>query len=331
MYLNEEDNKRLKKKILIGGFSSYETDYFNSNSYRSLRQTMLENLPHNNFELNIPFCPKNEIIKAGRYVIDKHFGNLDLRVRFADGDDMKTQLFAIFGPNPTPDKYEDIIKYVNNQIGLLRVTDIPVYLNCNSETNGYVNTTYFYGIDDMEEEYFKILPDCVREIGLEGPCNEDTKSIYVHEMAHALINRHKGSIQNLLNTEAFSIFMEKVAAEDLDSEGKLLDFEGISRILQIKRNVLNNEMITFDGKDFLRALEDRKYIISSLHATALFNTYSKSNKKVKKEIDTSLGKVICGEETLESVLDHYEASLDRGTRIMNRQIKEYQKRLPRVK
>ncbi|MBR3230028.1 MAG: hypothetical protein IKF91_04290 [Bacilli bacterium] len=331
MYLNEEDNKRLKKKILIGGFSSYETDYFNSNSYRSLRQTMLENLPHNNFELNIPFCPKNEIIKAGRYIIDKHFGNLDLRVRFADGDDMESQLYAIFGPNPTPDKYEDIIRYLNNQIRLLRVTDIPVYLNCSHKANGYVSSTYFYEINDMEEEYFKKLPDCVREIGLEGPCNEDTKCTYVHEMAHALINRHKGSIQNLLNTEAFSIFMEKVAAGDLDSEGKLLDFKEIDRLLQIKQNILDNEVLEYNERNFLGALQDKQYIISTLHATALFNTYSKSNKKVKKEIDTSLGKVICGEETLESVLDRYEASLDRGTRIMNRQIKEYQKRLPRVK
>ena len=331
MQLNEKDSKRLKMKMLQNGYTSYETDYFNSNSYRSLRQTMLENLPHNNFELNIPFCTKSEVINAGRCVIDKHFGNLDLRVKFADGDDMESQLYAIFGPNPTPDKYEDIIKYINNQIKLLRVTDIPVYLNCSREANGYASSTYFYEINDMEEEYFKNLPDCVREIGLEGPCNEDTKSIYVHEMAHALINRHKGSIQNLLNNEAFSIFMEKVAAEDLDSEGKLLDFKGIDRILQIKRNVLDNEIITFNGGNLLGALEDRKYIISTLHATALFNTYSKSSKKVKKEIDASLGKVICGEDTLESVLEHYEASLDRGTRIMNRQIKEYQKRFSRVK
>ena len=331
MQINEEESKRLKAQMLADGYSSYETDYFNSNLYRSLRQTMLENLPHNNFKLNIPFCPKSEVIKAGRYVIDKHFGNLDLRVRYADGDDMKSQLYAIFGSNPTPDKYEDIIRYINNQISLLRVTDIPVYLNCSHEANGYVRSTYFYDLNNMEEEYFKILPDCVIEIALEGPCNEDTKCTYVHEMSHALINRHKGSIQNLLNNEVFSIFMEKISAEDLDSKGKLIDFKTIDRILQIKQNILNNEIVTFNGVNFLGALEDRKYIISSLHATALFNTYSRSSKKIKKEIDTSLGKVICGEDTLESVLEHYEASLDRGTRIMNRQIKEYQKRLPRTK
>lgn len=331
MQINEEESKRLKAQMLEGGYSSYETDFFNSNLYNSLRQTMLENLPHNNLKLNIPFCPKSEVIRAGRYVIDKHFGNLDLRVRYADGDDMESQLYAIFGPNPTPDKYEDIIRYINNQISLLRVTDIPIYLNCNAEPNGHTISTYFYDPNNMEEEYFKILPDYVTEIVLEGSCNESTKCTYVHEMAHALINRHKGSIQNLLNTEAFSIFMEKVAPKDLDSEGKLLDFTTINRILQIKQDILDNEIMEYNGENFLDALQNKKYIISSLHATALFNTYSRSSKKVKKEIDTSLGKVICGEDTLESVLEHYEASLDRGTRIMNRQIKEYQKRLPRTK
>lgn len=331
MHINEEESKRLKTIMLTSGSSSCETDYFNSNSYNILRQTMHEKLPKRNYELNIPLCSKSKVINAGRYVIDKHFGNLDLRVRFADGDDMESQLYAIFGPNPTPDKYEDIIRYINNHISLLKVTDVPVYLNCSHEANGYVRSTYFYNPNDMEEEYFKILPDCVSEIGLEGPCNENTKCMYVHEMAHALINRHKGSIQNLLNDEVFSIFMEKVAADDLDSEGKLLDFKIINRLLQIKQNILDNEVLEYNEKNFLGALQDKKYIISTLHATALFNTYSKSSKKVKKEIDTSLGKVICGEDTLESVLDRYEASLDRGTRIMNRQIKEYQKRLPRVK
>ena len=155
MHINEEDSKRLKVMMIKNGYTSYETDYFNSNSYRSLRKTMLENLPQSNYGLNIPFCTKSEVINAGRYVIDKHFGNLDLRVKFADGDDMESQLYAIFGPNPTPDKYEDIIRYINNQIKLLRVTDIPVYLNCSHKANGYVSSTYFYEINDIEEEYYK--------------------------------------------------------------------------------------------------------------------------------------------------------------------------------
>ncbi len=327
MKADAQEQKRLQTIMLTSGSSSYETDYFNSNSYNSLRQTMHENLPKRNYELNIPLCSKSEVINAGRYVIDKHFGNLDLRVRFADGDDMESQLHAIFGSNPAPDKYEDIIRYINNHISLLKVTNIPVSLNCNQETNGYVRSTIFYNPNDMEEEYFKNLPDCVSKIGLEGPCNENMKCMHVHEMAHALINRHKGSIQNLLNDEAFSIFMEKVAADDLDPDGKLLDFKTIIRLLQIKQNILDNEVLEYNESNFLGALQVKKYIISTLHATALFNTYSRSSKKIKKEIDTSLGKVICGEDTLESVLEHYEASLDRGTRIMNRQIKEYQKKI----
>lgn len=324
MQIDEDEKKDIKTFMLIDGYKTYETDYFNSNSYKSLRNIMLECLPYGDMgRFHFDYISKSEVISSGKYVIDKHFCNLDLRVRYSRDDDMKSRLMALFGSNPKPDKYEEIINYVNNQIDLVRVTDIPVYLNCNNNTNGYVATSYFYGTRDMEEEYFRNLPNCVREIGLEGNCTEDTKCVYVHEMAHALIDRYKGNINNLLNNEAFSIFMEKVAAKDLDESGELLGLKHLYRILQTKHNVLEKEMIEFNEGNLKNLIVNQKYIISTLHATALFHTYSKGSIKLKNEIDFSLGKVIMGEDILEDVLKRYEATLDKGSRIMKRQIKKY--------
>ena len=328
MQISDQEKKDLKTTMLVNGFSTYETDYFDSLSYKKLRETMMENLPYGNENrFHFDFFPKSEILKDGRFVIDKHFGKLDLRVPFADGDDMKTQLVALFGKEPKEEQYDEIIEYINNQIDLVRVTDIPVYLDTSAEKNGFVSVTRFYGYDVMKEDYFKKLPSYVKEIGLQGDCDENTKCIYVHEMGHALINRHKSNVQNLLNDEAFSIFMEKVAARDIDQSGNLLDLKILSRILLTKHNMFDREILEFREENFSGLLRSKQYIISTLHATAIFDIYSKGSNKLRSEIDTSLGQVISGEGILEDVFERYEASLEKGSKVMRRQIKTYQKTL----
>lgn len=322
-------DKKINCLMNLYGYEKNSTAYFDTNSYKKLREVMLNNLPYGDFRrFSFDFYPISEVLSSGKYVIDKHFGSLDLRVKYSKGDEFGTKLVAIFGPNPKPDKYDDIIDFINNQIDLIKVTDIPVSLNTSSNiTTGYTSVTYFYEINQMNEKYFKKLPTCTRNISLEGMSNENLKTIYVHEMAHALINRHKNNVKNYLNAEAFSIFMEKVASRDIDPSGDLLDMKSFYRIVQCKHNMLDMEIRKFNETNYTDTLEYEKYIVSTLHATALFDTYSKGSNRLKKEIDSSLGRVITGESVLEDVLHHYEADLDRGANIMKRQIKKYQKEI----
>ena len=324
MQITDQEKLDLKTKMLVDGYSEHETDYFDSTSYKRLRTTMLDYLPKGDerrFEFGL--LPKSEILQSGRFVIDKHFGKIDLRVPFANGDELESRIVAIFGHTPKPEQYDEIIDFINSQADLIRVTDIPVYLNTSLPRNGYVETTYFYGNKIMEEEYFKKLPVCVREIAIEGNCDEDAQCTYVHEMTHALVNRHKGNIRNLLNNEALSVFMEKVAARDIDQSGELLEMKNLRRILQNKQCMLDRELFEFREERFKDVLIDGTYIISALHATALFDTYSKGNNKTRNEIDREVGRVFTGEEVLEDMLEHYEASLEKGSKIMQRQIKKY--------
>lgn len=324
MQITDDEKKEIRNEMLVNGYTEYETDYFDSASYERLRSTMLEYLPENNEKkFTFDFLPKSEILAAGRFVIDKHFGTIDLRVPFANGDEMETRLVALFGEKPTPEQYDDIIDYINNQIDLVRVTDIPVSINTNRPRNGYVETTCFYEDEIEAEEYYKRLPACVREIGIEGPCDEESKCTYVHEMTHALVNRRKGNVRSLLNNELLSIFLETVAARDVDQSGELLDLENYFRILYNKYCMLDSEMVKYRGEGFERLLSDKKYIISTLHATALFNTYARGTNKTRDEIDKAIGRVFTGDEVLEDMLDHYEASLERGAKIMQKQIKKY--------
>lgn len=321
--MEEKEKNALKRCMLLHGYSSCETDYFDSQDYRRLRYTMLDYLPHDENSLKKSKCIfKSEVMQAGRFVIDKHFGMLDLRVPYSKEDDLKSQVIALFGTNPDKQNYDKIIKYINDQANLVRVTDIPVYLDIDSSSNGYVSRNYFLEDEKIEDDFYKKLPIVTTEIGLLGDCNEDKKTTYVHEMVHALLDRNKGSVKNLLNLETLSIFMERVAAQDLDSSNKLLDRNILLRILYTKHNVLNRELLQFENNESGNVLRHNTYIISSLNATALFQTYLKSNK-IKKEIDEEIGKVITGDKLLEDMLNHFEAVPERGTKIMSKQIKTF--------
>jgi len=327
MKITDDEILSLKTQMLVGGYKDNKTTYFESPSYKKLRETMLDHLDKGNLKrFSFTFLPKSEILSSGRFVIDKHFSKFDLRVPFANGDDLETQLVARFGEYPKKEQYDDIIDYINTHVDLVRVTDIPLYLHTHTDQNGYETETWFYGNKIMEESYFKRLQPCVREIAVEGNCDENSRCIYVHEISHALINRHKKTIRNILNKEAFPIFMERVAAKDLESEEDFLNLKIFLRILQTKNHVLERELYQFKEEKFSDIVMSETYILSTLHATALFDTYIKGSQKQRNAIDDALGEVITGKAVLEDVFDYYDATLDRGSKIMQRQIKTYEQK-----
>lgn len=327
----KEEQRIINNLLAYEKFNTYETDFFNTETFKRLKNTCHDYLPDKeNDALKFTFFPKSEILRSGGYVIDKHFGKFNLNVRYTDEDNMYSQLVAIFGKKPEPDKFKEIFEYINNQSDIRRITDVPVELTQGNVQNGFCSFTYFYAPTLYDEnifyDYLKELPVCTKNICLSGDCNTQSKFMYVHEMCHALISRNKGAIDNMLNDEAFSIFMEKVAADDLYSTGDIADYNHYLRILDTKYNILSTELLEYEGDAFESTLIKKQYILSTLHATALFNTYLKGSNKIKKEIDNALGEVISGNDVLENVFEHYEATAEKGARIMQRQIKVYDKK-----
>ena len=323
--LSEKEKHKLECMMLFDGYTEYETDFFESEEYKKLRIAMLDGFPLiKDKRLNFKFCDKRELLRAGRYVVDKHCGGIDLKVPYTNGDDLETQLISRFGEKPSIENYDEILQYIKNNIELVRVTDLPLLLNVSKNRNAYVSATWFYSFDDLDKSFFEKIPNCVHSINLSGPCDELAKTIYVHEMYHALLNRHKGSIKNLLDREFLSIFMEKVAAYDLDSLSNFLELKNLSRLLAIKMNILDK---TYDEYKGINTNEDiigyEMYIISGLLATDLFNTYLKGSNRLRHEIDNSINEVLMGNGVIEDVLSKYEVSLEKGSKIMRKQIKHF--------
>ena len=323
-YMTEDEKLILDAKMIKGGYKTYESNYFDTESYRKFKHTILDHLPNDIIKKStFTLYPKSQILQDGKYVIEKHFGDLDLKVPYTDGDDLYSSVVAKFGKDPQPEQYDNIIKYINNQIKLIKVTDIPVYLYRDAIRGGRAMFDYIFEYDSNLNEFHKQMPMFLKEIQLDGDCDDLTAPFYVHEMSHALINSHKGTIKNLLNDEVFSIFMEKIAALDIDPGGYLLEVINLYRILCTKNDVIWKEAFEFNEINFSQTIEYKTYLLSSLYATALFDLYLNGSDKLRNDIDIDLGDVISGRGVLEDVLDYYEATPEKGAKIMKKQIKKY--------
>ncbi len=317
--LNKSELLEFEKILALGGFNTYKSAYFDSENYKKLRTAFLDNLPKVNVAYpNIKFCSLSKVKQAGKEIVNKHTNNIDIKVPYSFEDELESALIETFGPNPEEDKMDEIIEFVQNNMDLKKVTDIPLFSDLSSNRNGYTAYSPFYK-NFQNLKYYEKLPHIIVAIGLKGSSDDFAKGIYVHEMYHALGKRNKGYTNNYLYDETLSIFMERVAALDLDEN--LVKPAILRRTLAIKNDIINLTHNEFFEESYNSIIKPKKYIISFLLATALFNTYSHSSNKGKRQMDNEINKVLMGYQQLEAVLEKYEITEEKGSSIVKRQIK----------
>lgn len=324
--LNKDEKKNLDTNMLVHGYETYKTNFFDTKEYKDLVSDMIFDLPsfyQDNLEANN--CTKNNLLKVGKEVINKHMSNTDTKVRYVDMDSLKADLYCLFGEEPKEEQYDEIIKYIDDNIELINVTDVPVEINLDSNRSGYTLSTWFYGPNVVKEAFYNKIKPVTKKISIEGACDDDTKCIYVHEMYHSLAATHKGSIENLLNEEVLPIYMEKVTASDIDQTGKLENIKILTRLLNNKNDILKRENLKFNDKNVLERINCEGYIVSSAIATSLYDTYKNSNNEVKKEIDDSINGIFREDHTLEDMLQQFDITPENGSKIMRKHIKKLSK------
>lgn len=322
--LNNEELDSLQKNMLLYGYQEYTTNFFDTNEYKKLRYSAIDNLKvQQDSRLSFKFCPINDVLKAGKYIIKKHTQEINIRVPYTNNDHLTSRIVAKFGPDPKQKKYDKIVEFIKNEIELIKVTDIPVYLNTSSTPNGRCTFDAFYNFQDLNKTFFEKLPVCLNEIALLGPCNENLKMTYIHELYHALLNRNKGSVYNKLHDETLSIFMEKVGALDLDDTKHLLTLRTLYRLLNLKECIMKKTYQEYIEEEALNILDYETYIISTLLATDLFHTYQKGSHKTKKEIDNAINQVLIGNGMLEDVFQKFEVNEEKGSALIRKQLNRF--------
>ena len=322
--MNNEEKKEIQRQLLLTGATDYTSNFFDTSEYNTLKHTAMDYLDKLNDErLKFKNLPMSTVLKTGKFVIDKHTRGISLKVPYTNCDFLRTDVIAKFGEEPKKYQYDEIVKFINENVERLDVTDIPVHFDMSSNDNGFASSTFFFGTNSVIPSFYEKLDYYVSGIELSGACDENKQMVYVHELYHALLGRNKGSINNLLHNEALSIFMEKVSTLDLDDSKRLLDLRTLYRLLDIKTNIMFKIKNDFYDNDRLETMEYEKYIISTLLATALFDTYEHGTSQTQRNIDDAINKVLIGDGQLEDVFEKYDATEEKGSILVKKQMKEF--------
>lgn len=324
--LTDDEKLELQKKLLLLGAKDFTSDFFNTEEYKELRHDMMDHLDtYDDERIRFKLLPMSTVLKAGKYVIDKHTRGINIKVAYTNLDFLRSDVIARYSEKPKRYEYDEMIRFIEDNVQQIDITDVPIMYEGSDKHNGFAAYTYFFGTDNIDLAFYKKLGAFLSKIKLEGSCNENTQLTYVHELYHGLLGRNKGAVNNLLHNETLPIFMEKVAASDLDSSERLLNLRTLDRLLNTKNNIMIKTKNDFFNNDRLGTITNEGYIISTLLATALFDVYEHGTSQTQRKIDDAINKVLVGDGQLEDVFDKYEATEEKGSILVRKQLKQYSK------
>lgn len=311
---NESDKQDLECEMALYGYTENKTPFFNSKNYERLVIDFIKNKQRyiNNFNLSprtINFI-RNE---ANKIIIDQT-GSLNRKVLYLEEDQRLIYDFtAEYGPI-TPENYNEILKYIKKKARKREVTTLPIRWITSSNRNGMSRIYHEYSEDI---EFIKEYPIISTGISMINQNDDLGTTVLVHEMTHALIDRHKGIIKNILHDEILSIYLELVAAYELDPSGKLLEIAITHRLQNLKGNILLVEQQKFNGE----MPEGENYIDSCLYAFNLFEIYRNASSNTRKSIREEINKTLSGNIQLEDTLQVLDVTEEEGNDIIRKQIK----------
>ena len=186
-------------------------------------------------------------------------------------------------------------KIVNTFLNEQELFDIPIDIDDNNEIYGIINKSIvadrFNLLDKDRKKYF---------LSIELGCSLTlmTPSLLVHEYAHILQENVLGYAKDCLNAEIISMFLEKIMAYEIDSNGVML---ALNERLRFTYLISECENIKEEGELIRYAL--LVYIKSTLIAGKMFDMYlceKRLGEKDKYMYD--IQDVFDGKKTVEDVI-----------------------------
>ena len=132
---------------------------------------------------------------------------------------------------------------------------------------------------------------------------------YMHEITHALLDRHKGVVENYYNDEFLSIFMEIVSVDQIDTSSNnfLVKCSEVYRLANVKKLLGKVDMYKESSPNYKDSL---KYIQSSLYAGILFDKYSKATDVQKKAVLDQIKLVLNGKIKLNDFIKNQQLTIE---------------------
>lgn len=316
---NEIDNEQLRKIMALYGHIKYQTDFIKTSHYRELVNEFVTSEIPCTYDYHLKPITTTQIRRKANKIIKEETKGIDIRIPYLPGD---SRIIYNYIAQTSDEELENVNRfsnYMKSKMRLIEVTKLPIRWDIDEERSGNFNVLH-YEIDDIE-----FLNSCpIITSGFVMQNENDILSIahLVHEMTHALTDRNKGIIENILNNEVLTIYMELVAASKLDNKDYLLDLALTDRIQSLKSAVI--ESLSFNHAGYTEG-EGISYVISSLYSFPLFKRYIEGNEKIRNNIRKEINKTLIGDRTLEDTLCVLDITEEEGSHIIKKEIRRRRK------
>ena len=311
---NESDQEDLEHEMALYGYVENSTDFFKTKSYERLVIDFIKNKQKYISNTNLQPRTISFLRKAANKIIIDQTGSLNRKVLYLEEDQRLIYDFTAEHGEIIPEKYDDILKYLKKKAKKREVTTLPIRWITSSNRNGM---SRIYSEYPRDIEFIKQYPIISTGISMINQNDDLGATVLVHEMTHALIDRHKGIIRNILHDEVLSIYLELVAAYELDPTGELLNIVAKYRLLNLKNNIFTSQQQLFNGV----MPDGENYIDSCLYAFNLFEIYKNSSSNARKTIREEINKTLSGSRQLEDTLKALDLTEEEGSSIIRKHIK----------
>jgi len=316
MLQNESDFRNIERKMALYGYETYGTDFFNTKEYEELIIEFIKDKTKEEYNDNLSYRKLKLIKENAKNILIAQTKDINRLVPFISNPSKKEYKFTAKYGEADEENYDLYIEYLKRHTKFIDVTELPIKWKHKNMKNGLINKIYEQTTDI---EKIKSFPIIFTDIRIMNQSNDLTVSVLNHEMTHALLGRNKGIINNMLHDELLPIYMEFLAAYNLDDTEKLLKKALKERILIVKSQIIEKYLNEFNG--FITP-EESTYIDSTLYAIALFETYKNSSNKAKESITREVNKTLNGDRTLDGTLEALDITEEEGSKIMIKKLKE---------
>ncbi|MBQ9011880.1 MAG: hypothetical protein IJ093_04450 [Bacilli bacterium] len=316
---NEKAEHEIEITSALYGYAGHESAFFETKAYEKLLMEFLKSKQSRIYNFGLPALPIKLIREnANKFLVSKTEG-IDRRVLYLPNDESILYEFALNHGELDTSNYDEFIKFIKRKALKKDVINLPIRWRLNDSRNGTAHVCAIH-LDDIE--FIKKVPIISTGITLINQNDILGSTALVHEMTHALIDKHKGIVRNNLHAELLTIYMELLAAYEIDTSGQLLDITILNRLQSLKNNILENYLNQYNGHN---TIGQKVYIISSLYAFNLFETYKGASDSLRKSITIEINQTLSGNRQLEDTIEVIGANEEKGSEMIRKHIKRLMK------
>ncbi len=315
---NEKTIREMEKEMALTGCNEFDSTFFYTTEYERLVSTFIKSRKVRIYDFELPSRTTKFIRENANKALIMQTGDIDRTVLYLE--DNKRIVYDFEGTYQTKlDKsnIDEFIKFIRKNAIKKDVTKLPISWKTSKERDGAIRSLSIYP-DDIS--VIKKYPIISTGITLTNQQDDLGSVVLVHEMTHALVDRYKGNIRNILHIELLSIYMELVAAYELDSTHQLARIAILSRLQNLKNNIITAYKDTYNGY-----MPKMTYIDSTLYAFSLFEKYRNGSDKIREMIRKEINEIFLGNQVLEDVLEKFGVTQKEGSQIIQGYVKKLMK------